>query len=86
MYQSENGTRKHFSLRCKDNLKEKNEAWAAVVAALARVVFEHPGGPCNRTPRTGDIPNLANESACLIGHSTASLSFFCFREQDRSST
>ena len=26
-------------------LKEKKEAWAAFAAALARVVFEHPGGP-----------------------------------------
>ena len=53
------------------NLKEKKEAWAACAAALARVVFEHPGGPCKSTPRTGDIPSLANAAACLMGHSTA---------------
>ena len=59
------------------NLNEKKEAWEAWAAALARVVFEHPGGPCRRIPRTGDIPSLVNEAECLIGHSTACWSFFC---------
>jgi len=53
------------------NLKEKKEAREACAAALARVVFEHPGGPCKSTPRTGGIPSLENASACLMGHSTA---------------
>lgn len=58
-------------------LKEKKEAWAACAAALARVVFEHPGGPYRRIPRIGDIPSLENSVEYLIGHSTACWSFFC---------
>lgn len=66
-----------FITNRRPHLKEKKEAWAALAAALARVVFEHPGGPCRRTPRIGDIPILENAAECLIGHSTACWSFFC---------
>jgi len=45
--------------------------------AFAKSVFPVPGGPYNKIPREGRIPNLLKESGYFIGHSTASFNS-CF--------
>ena len=41
--------------------------------AFASKVFPVPGGPYNRTPCGGSIPNFSNSSGCLKGNSIISL-------------
>ena len=47
----------------------------SVASALAVSVFEHPGGPYNRTPFGGLTPNRSNVAGWRSGHSTHSFSF-----------
>ena len=51
--------------------KDKNAIPAAPAAALARVVFAQPGGPCKSIPRGGTSPSISNSFFLVCGHSTA---------------
>ncbi len=45
----------------------------SLAITFASNVFPHPGGPYNKIPLCGSIPNLENNSGCLNGNSTISL-------------
>jgi len=47
----------------------------AAAVALASSVFPVPGGPCNKIPLGGSIPNLSKSSGCFRGSSIISLTF-----------
>mmetsp|Transcript_22569 Transcript_22569/g.34107 ORF Transcript_22569/g.34107 Transcript_22569/m.34107 type:complete len:87 (+) Transcript_22569:594-854(+) len=50
---------------------ERNATLSDPAAALASVVFAHPGGPCNKIPLGGVSPSLANAFLLVRGHSIA---------------
>ena len=52
-------------------------AWDSFDTAFANNVFPVPGGPYNKIPLGGLIPNCLNELLYFIGHSTASINC-CF--------
>ena len=50
-------------------------AFVSEATAFAISVFPVPGGPCNKTPRGGSIPNLRKRIGCLRGNSIISRTF-----------
>lgn len=57
-------------------LMEIKLAEHSLATALANKVLPHPGGPKNRTPLLGDIPNFLNFSGCSIGNRINSCNSF----------